>query len=320
MKKIFLIIITVLAMNFSFAQNDLGKLDDVGKISLTPVLPEVLADMPQGAKNMLFNKLMQIAVKNGLGGVAYEPNFIITATVDVESKDVTSSALIALKLNMNFYIIDYANETILAEFSRTAKGVGKTDEKAYIEAIKTIDPKASEFKKFVNTGKEKIVEYYNTKCDVILKNAETLSNTGKYEEAIVTLMSVPEVCMECYTQAMDAVVPIHKKMVSANCNQYLEAAKQAWLNQDLETARRNLVLIEAGSQCYDAGFELSKKINSELGSVSNENSNQNDGNKPIVMRKAEEPASKGDVISDAKKTVVNNSNGNTQEYNLEFVK
>jgi len=315
MKKILLILAVVLFANFSFAQNDLDKLDDIGKISLTPVLPASLADMPTEAANMLLNKLMLIAVKNGLGGVAIDPNFIITATVDVESKDVTSTAppQIAMKLNINFYIVDYANKTTLAEFSRTAKGVGKTEEKAYIEAIKGIDPKASAFKKFVTTGKEEIVKYYNANCAVMMKKADALSNLGKYEEAISLLMAVPEVCLECYSSAMDAVVPINKKMISSNCNQYLEAAKTAWLNYDLETARRNLVLIESGSQCYDAGIELSKKINSEIGTASN-----TDAMNPIEMRKPGESVLKEDVINSAKKTAADNVK--QEDYNVNFIK
>jgi len=315
MKKILLILAVVLFANFSFAQNDLDKLDDIGKISLTPVLPASLADMPTEAANMLLNKLMLIAVKNGLGGVAIDPNFIITATVDVESKDVTSTAppQIAMKLNINFYIVDYANKTTLAEFSRIAKGVGKTEEKAYIEAIKGIDPKASAFKKFVTTGKEEIVKYYNANCAVMMKKADALSNLGKYEEAISLLMAVPEVCLECYSSAMDAVVPINKKMISSNCNQYLEAAKTAWLNYDLETARRNLVLIESGSQCYDAGIELSKKINSEIGTASN-----TDAMNPIEMRKPGESVLKEDVINSAKKTAADNVK--QEDYNVNFIK
>jgi len=315
MKKIILILAVVLFANFSFAQNDLDKLDDIGKISLTPVLPASLADMPTEAANMLLNKLMLIAVKNGLGGVAIDPNFIITATVDVESKDVTSTAppQIAMKLNINFYIVDYANKTTLAEFSRIAKGVGKTEEKAYIEAIKGIDPKASAFKKFVTTGKEEIVKYYNANCAVMMKKADALSNLGKYEEAISLLMAVPEVCLECYSSAMDAVVPINKKMISSNCNQYLEAAKTAWLNYDLETARRNLVLIESGSQCYDAGIELSKKINSEIGTASN-----TDAMNPIEMRKPGESVLKEDVINSAKKTAADNVK--QEDYNVNFIK
>ncbi len=318
MKKILLIIAVVLFANFSFAQNDLGKLDDVGKISLTPVLPASLANMPTEAANMLLNKLMQIAVKNGLGGVALDPNFIITATIDVESKDVTSTAppMIAMKLNINFYIVDYANKTTLAEFSRTAKGVGKTDEKAYIEAIKGIDPKASAFKKFVATGKEKIVEYYNTNCDILMKKAETLSNTGKYEESIGLLMAVPDVCLECYAKAMDAVVVVHKKMVSSNCNQYLEAAKTAWLNYDLETARRNLVLIESGSQCYDSGVELSTKINAELANGVEIAGEGNGG--AIEMRVPGEQAPKDVVVTSAKAVAVKNVK--QEEYTVDFIK
>jgi len=318
MKKIILIIAVVLFTNFSFAQNDLGKLDDVGKISLTPVLPASMSNLPDEAKNMLLNKLQQIVTKNGMGGVAIDPNFIITATIDVESKDITSTAppMIAMKLNINMYVIDYQNQTTLAEVSTSVKGVGKTEEKAYIEGIKTINVKSTSYKKLITTGKEKIVEYYNTNCDVLMKKAQALSSQEKYEEAISLLMSVPEVCMECYSNAMDAVGPIHKLMVSENCNQYLDAAKAAWLNNDLETARRNLVLIEPGTKCYDSGVELAKKINTESGNSSS--NTQNDAGGAIQMRKTGDPAPAKAVEENAKEIAVKNKT--TADYNVDFIK
>ena len=315
MKKILIILLVVFATNLSFAQNDLGKLDDIGKISLTPVLSEALADMPLVARKMLLNKLQKIATRNGIGGIALDPNFIITATVDVETKDITPTAppMIALRLNINFYIIDYANKTTLAEMTKSVKGVGKTEAKAYIQGIKNINVKSSSFKKFITRGKEKIVEYYNTNCDILMKKAEAVANIGKYEEAIITLMSVPEVCMECYVKAMDAVVPIQKKMISENCKDYLDAAKQAWLDTDLETARRNLMLIEPGTQCYDSGIELMKRINTEL------SSNADISGEEIKMSSSGESVSKEAVIVNAKEAAMSGAT-KKPKYNVDFVK
>ena len=91
-----------------FAQNDLGTLDDIGRVSLTPVLAKDLGKMPTEAQNMLLSKLRQIATKNGLGGTSVTPQFIITATVSVVTKDVTETAppMIAYNLEANFYIVD----------------------------------------------------------------------------------------------------------------------------------------------------------------------------------------------------------------------
>lgn len=319
MKKILLLIVAALLTNISFAQNDLGKLDDIGKISLTPVLADDMGNVPTAARKMLLNKLQQIATRNGLGGVALDPNFIITATVDEESKDVTSTAppMIALRLNINLYIIDYANKTTLAQVSKSVKGVGKNETKAYIQGIKTLNPKSTAFRKLVKDGKEKIVEYYNTNCDIIMKKADALKSQEKYEEAISLLMSVPEVCMECYADAMDAVGPIHKEMVSQNCNNYLETAKQSWLDGNLEYARRNLMLIEPGTKCYESATALAEKINRELENAKNNTSNESDAD-PISMRKPGEPAPAAAVEMHAKEIAVKNKK--SEDYNMDFVK
>jgi len=115
---------------------------------------------------------------------------------------------------------------------------------------------------------------------------------------------------------MDAVVVVHKKMVSSNCNQYLEAAKTAWLNYDLETARRNLVLIESGSQCYDSGVELSTKINAELANGVEIAGEGNGG--AIEMRVPGEQAPKDVVVTSAKAVAVKNVK--QEEYTVDFIK
>jgi len=263
MKKL-IIILSVLMLNFSsFAQNDLGTIDDFGRIVLTPVLPDGM-DMPASAQKLLLSKLTQIASRNGMGGVAVEPQFLITATVDVITKDITPTAppMVAMNMDINLYIVDYVNKTVLSSYTYSAKGVGKTDDKAFISGIKNINPKSSKIRSFVKKGKNKIIEYYNTQCDVIIKEAQALEKVQKYEEAIATLLSVPEVCQECYFKALDAIEPIYKKMIGENCKEDVTAAKTALQNNDVDAAKRYLMNVQPGTECYDEAVDLAKQINS----------------------------------------------------------
>ena len=69
MQKIFLILLVAgFSCLSAHAQNNLGKTDDLGRISLTPVVPVQMDGMPENARSVLSNKLQQIAVNNGLGG------------------------------------------------------------------------------------------------------------------------------------------------------------------------------------------------------------------------------------------------------------
>ena len=84
MKKI----ITLLILTFAaITINAQVKLDDFGRIVLNTYLPDSIA-LPAEAKNLLITKLNQITSNNGMGGSQANPRFIITANVNVGTKDI----------------------------------------------------------------------------------------------------------------------------------------------------------------------------------------------------------------------------------------
>jgi riboflavin synthase len=229
MKKLILAIFVLALSYIAYSQNNEGKADDYSRIALNTYVPNI-SGMPEAAKNMLKNKIDQVATLSGRGGNAINPRFVITANVTVLSKDITATAppMIALSIEVTFFVGDAQTMTKYSSATIDAKGIGTNETKAYIEAIKTIRTTAPELKVMVETGKKKIVEYYNSQCDFILKKADALDGQTKYGEAIFTLTQIPDVCKECYAKAMDATVPIYKKFADQNCLQKLNAAKAAW--------------------------------------------------------------------------------------------
>ncbi len=314
MKKLSIIAILILFVSgLSLAQNDQGTLDDIGRITLTPVLAQDLGDMPPSAQKLLLSKLRQIATKNGLGGTAVNPQFIITATVSVITKGVTETAppMIAYNLEANLYIVDYVNKKTLANTTVELKGVGKNETKAFTSAIKNINPKSSIIRSFVKKGKEKIIEYYNTQCEFIMKQAQALVKLDKYEEAIYMLITIPEVCKECHYKALDAIDPIYKKMMGETCKEDLEAAQTAFNDGNMESAKNYLEKIEPGTDCYDKAVDLAKKINNM--------DPQTRGIEGEVKMKAAAPATREEKTKAYKEVAAEHSSNQTTEYDLNFM-
>ena len=313
MKKLFFIAITSLLFSTAgFAQNDKGTLDDYGKITLTPVLAQDLGSMPTEAQNLLLSKLRQIATKNGLGGTDINPQFIITSTVSVITKDVVPGppAMIAYNLDVNLYIVDYVNKKTLSNETVSIKGVGTNETKAYINAVQNINPTNSKIKAFVKKGKDKIIEYYNTQCDVIIKQANTLTKLEKYEDAINLLILTPEVCKDCYFKALDAIDPIYKKFKGETCDADLAAAQAAFNSGDMKSAKESLEKIVPGTDCYDKAVDLAKKINSM--------DPKSRGIEGEVKMQAAAPATREEKAN-AYKQVAAGENKPASEYDLNFM-
>ena len=57
--------------------------------------------------------------------------------------------------------------TIFATEAITIKSIGDNETKAYIDALKKIKTSDKSILAFVEKGKSKIIEYYNSKCDFI---------------------------------------------------------------------------------------------------------------------------------------------------------
>jgi hypothetical protein len=205
------------------------KLDDFGRIILNTYLSEKM-DLPKESKDLLKNKLNQIASNNGMGGSDVNPRFIITANVNVGTKDIIAGPpqMIAQNIDITFFIGDAISNTIFSSETISVKGVGTNENKAFIEAIRNINPKSKELISFTEAGKTKIVDFYATQCDFIIKDAQTLVKQEKYDEAIYQLTLVPEICQECYFKCLDTLTSIYQHKIDADCKEKLEQAKIIW--------------------------------------------------------------------------------------------
>lgn len=267
MKNLLIIVSSLLlccSLN-TIAQNNAGTMDDISRIALEAFVPSQIEGMPASAKANLENKLKQIAAKNGMAG-GMNSRFIITANVTVLTKDITATAppMQAYTLEVTLYIGDGIDGKAFSSTSVTLKGVGETETKAYMAALKNLKVADPKYQAFLEEGKNKIVQYYNTQCDFILKSAQTMASQDQYDEAITTLVTIPDVCKECYDKAMDAVQPIYQAKIDKDCKIKLQEAQSIWnAGQSYEAADQAgqiLASIDPNATCYSEVTTLNNQI------------------------------------------------------------
>ena len=231
MKKIFAaIFISALACISAGAQNNLGKMDDSGRIALTPViLPE--STIPPAAANVVLNKLTQIVTRNGLAGSCFDPRFIITANMVEIDHYVTATTppMQAYSFSPTLYIGDAATGTLYATCPLgTIKGAGSNDTQAIMQAVKGLRTNSPELQAFIETGKTRIIEWYNTQIDFLISEANSLAGQDKFDEAIALLYTVPSVCKAAFDKAMRAAEQIFQQKIDIEGAQLLNMATHAW--------------------------------------------------------------------------------------------
>jgi hypothetical protein len=77
-------------------------------------------------------------------------------------------------------------------------------------------------------GKNKVINYYITNCDFIIKEAFTLVKQEKYDEAIYQLSLVPDVCQDCYFKCLDTLASVYQQKIDADCKLKFNEAKTTW--------------------------------------------------------------------------------------------
>ncbi len=242
-------------------------------IALGTYIPNEVEALPAAAKQILETKLGQMVTKNGISDISYNSRFIITPNVEVLTKDVLGTAppKIAINLDVTIYIGDGLNGTLYASKSFNVKGVGTNETKAYINAINNINANSEQVQQFVYEGKEKIIAFFNNNCDMIRKEAKSLDNQNRQEEALNLLVNVP-VNSTCFDKVAPELKGMYKKLIDRDCKTQLAEASAIWAaNQDIDaanTAGAILASIEPTSSCYGEVKSLFSKIEKRVKELS----------------------------------------------------
>ena len=260
MRKYLLAFAIALCPFLALAQESGG----IGKIALEPYVTPELTGMPEASCNLLKNKLKQVATANGLGG-ALSQRFVITATTDVLTKDITPTAppMHAYTVAINFYVGDSMDGVLFSSCSITSQGVGETETKAYNAALKAVKTNSPDLSSMVQTGKKKIVEYYNSIAQDLISKALSLKAAEQYDEAIYTLSVVPNAC-DRYTEVEKLISEIYLAKIDHEAKPILVEAKALWSAEpspeNAEKVMTILAKIDPDAPCYAEAEALMKKV------------------------------------------------------------
>lgn len=265
MKKLIFLLLAIIPF-WNSAQNDLGSADDYDRITLNVFIPEQVETIPAHAKGLIINKLTQAVSEKGMGGAGVSPRFLITANMELLTKDVTPTVppMEAYTFQVYLYIVDFVDQNIVSSTSFTTKGAGSNSNRAYTNALRSVSLRNSNVDRFLDEGKRKIIEYYNSRCDFVIARAKSLATQNQFAAALNTLSSIPEVCKDCYMKALDEIGPIYQDMIDHNCQMMVNVANSVFAAQPNSDgammAGAVLSQIDPDSRCYGQSQSLISKM------------------------------------------------------------
>ena len=266
MKSKLMLILVLMCTVYTQAQE---RLDDIGRITIHAYVPES-EDLPHESHKLLETKLSQIISVNGIADNENFVRFVLTAKINVISKDIVAGPpqRISQKLDITLILGDIEEDKVYAQQTISVMGIGQSLEKAYIAAFKNINPKNAAITAFMQEGKEKLLSYYQTHCEDLITEAKKQASLQNYEDALMLLTSIPDVCTDCFDEAARIAAPIYNDMIEARGAECLNQARAVWAkNPTKEGARETTALlsqINFAASCQPQAASLMREITAKM--------------------------------------------------------
>lgn len=225
--------------------------------------------LTEAAEAALENQLNRIATSTGLNASLPFNHFILTARIDVLDKTVVAGAptRITQDMGFTFYIADVNTKTKFASAYVEVSGVGTNDTKCQMYAIRQLKGSNPKIAKLLETGREKILTYFDNNYEQILQEAERKAALQRYDEAIAMAVSIP-VCSKGGKAATLAGLRFYAKYRDKYNQTLLNEAKAIWAaGQGQEEARKAgkiLAQIDPEAACYDDAERLANEIKKQV--------------------------------------------------------
>ena len=209
---------------WSLAQADSA----VSGIYISVVQPD-RQDIPQEAAQVLESRMHQMITAHGIADTDPYGRFVMTVKSSVITKDIVGGApqRVSQKIDFTFMIGDAIENKVFESCTVTAIGVGINDNKSYINAISKIKIGNPLFASFINNAKEKIIQYYSTRCQQIVLEAKQQAANRDYQQALYMLMQVPSIC-DCAETCQNLMIGYYDAYAETTAISLLNEAKSQW--------------------------------------------------------------------------------------------
>lgn len=261
MKRIYTIILLMLVGSLGISAQS--------TLPLSVYVEDLPQPFPSAAKVQIINKLNHMLTANGYASADLSNDFILTVVANPTDKIIVpgAPAQIMQTLDFNFYIIDAKRQIIFSTYSTSAKGIGQSEARSYMDAIKSINIRSKDIASFLDSGRKKIITWYDNEAENIFAKALSLSAMHSYDEAFFHLCSFPTECSK-YLECIELGNKIYQDYIDYNARINLNNAKTAWAaEQNSEGAKKAgnyMVNILPEASCYDEAMALYNEIRTKV--------------------------------------------------------
>ena len=231
-------------------------------IAIRPVLSENL-NLPPEAAHTLEQKLMQLTVQNGFGATG--GTFALTADIQILDRQVTKSApaQYVMDLELSLWVVNLEEQIVVAESSIRLKAIERSEYKAWVRAINSINARSPQLRKFMKVARSQILDYYTVRIPKLIAQAQSLADRAEYDKALALLAGIPE-CVEEYALVAQKMSQIYIQMVDKFAMTSIQEAKAKLALKDYKSALEALVYVDPISTHFAEADQMIAQVYRQL--------------------------------------------------------
>lgn len=244
-----------------------GAKDGLGKIALAVVMPDQSDLLEPAQLTRLEGKITQLVTQSGLSASGYGTNFVVYPVLTVVESNVVEGGMQNITVTtaeLALYVKQVDNNLVFATLSKRLKGSGSNKALSLSNAISQIQVSDADYQRFIAQGKQKILAYYQSKCDDIIRQADAHVRVNAFDQALAVLLSVPEEASGCFSKAQGKAVAIYKAYSNQHCAELMLQAKAQLANNHYEEGLTLLASIDPSANCHAEASGLITKTEAKI--------------------------------------------------------
>ncbi len=264
MKTNFILLLIICSLGLSAQKTK--DINDINNISLSIIMPDNIDGLSSRAMSKIESKIQHIVTQNGISGQGYTNDFLIYPKFEIYDDNVIEGMRNIHQINADFnlFIKQYKTGRVFSSYVTSISGAGLSKEKAIINAISKISTRDKKLKEFIESGKQKIINYYENNCNQYIADSDMAMKMKQYQKAIAILSTIPREAQKCYARIQDKSVQAYKAYQKDQCKRNIMKAKAKLAANSYRDALYYLQYIDPESPC---GQEAKTLINQSAAKI-----------------------------------------------------
>lgn len=223
------------------------------------------ADVPAAVSDQISTRFVQLLTSDEMGVSTDFSQFFITGQFSHAYKETLPGPppQHVIRTTLTLWIGDVINKSIFSSCSVELRGVGTTEQRAYVNALKQLNARNTNVARMVQEGRQRILTYYESNYSKILQRAQSLAAQNNFDEALMLLTSIPE-CCSGYQKAQSLTLTVFQKRCDKEGQSLLTEAQGIWATDPTDTgaseAMALLNQIDPSASCYKQATALITKM------------------------------------------------------------